>query len=220
MRALLQTLSAAILLPLASCATLGIGAGSRNVLMDPAHPAMNAQAPATYRVQFETTKGPFVMEVTRELAPRGADRFYNLARRGYYDGAHFFRVVPGFVVQFGLPADPAVATVWRAQRMEDDPVRESNRRGYVSFASAGPNTRTAQVFINLVDNVGLDRQGFAPFARIVEGMAVVDSLYAGYGDGAGFTPGPDQFRIEAEGAPYLDREFPLLDKIVDAEVLD
>lgn len=211
-------LFASLLLPLGSCAMLG--SNPRAVLLDPAHPAMNVQAPDSYQVRFETTKGPFVMEVVREWAPNGADRFFNLVRHGYYDGAHFFRVVAGFVVQFGLAADPALSTVWRSQRMQDDPPRESNRRGYVTFATAGPNTRTAQVFINLADNSPLDRQGFAPFARIVEGMEVVDSLYSGYGDGVGFTPGPDQSRIEAEGSAYLDQEFPLLDEIVSARLVD
>ncbi len=211
-------LLALLLIPLTSCATLG--RTPRSVLLDPASPAMNVQAPPTYNVRFETTKGTIVMEVVREWAPRGADRFFNLVRHGYYDGAHFFRVVPGFVVQFGLAADPATSTVWRGQRLPDDPVVESNRRGFVSFAMAGPNTRTAQVFVNLADNSPLDRQGFAPFARIVEGMEVVDSLYSGYGDGVGFVPGPDQGRIEAEGSEYLEREFPLLDEILSARVTD
>lgn len=180
---------------------------------------MNAQAPASYQVYFETTKGPFVMQVVREWAPRGADRFFNLVQHGYYDGAYFFRVEPGFVVQFGLAADPAVSSVWRGQRLQDDPVVQSNHRGYVSFASAGPDTRTAQIFINLSDNAALDAQGFAPFARIAEGLAVVDSLYAGYGGGAGFSPGPDQGRILAEGSAYLERDFPLLDEILSARVI-
>ena len=209
-------LFAALLLPLASCAMLG--ANPRAILLDPTSSAMKVESPASYQVRLETTGGPIVMEVVREWAPVGADRFFNLVRHGYYDGAHFFRVVPGFVLQFGLPADPALAEVWTNQRMPDDPVRESNRRGYVSFATSGPDARTAQLFINLADNAPLDEQGFAPFARVIEGMAVVDSLYSGYGDGVGFVPGPDQARIQAEGSEYLEREFPLLDRILTARI--
>lgn len=215
----LRTICAASLVSLASCATFGARQDPRALLLEPSNPAVNVQAPPTYRVRFETTKGPFVMEVARDWAPRGADRFYNLARLGFYDGAAFYRVAPGFVVQFGLPADPVLAAVWRPLPLEDDPVRESNQRGFVSYAMAGPDSRTVQLFINLADNRPLDLQGFAPVGRIVEGMDVVDSLYAGYGDGGFFTPSPDQIMIELEGAAYLEREFPLLDTIMRLEVL-
>lgn len=220
MRVSLRTICAVVLFPLTACSTLGRTESAAAILMNPAHPGMNAAAPASYQIRFETTKGPIVMEVTREWAPRGADRLYNLARRGFYDGAAFYRVVPGFVVQFGLPADPALGAVWRDLPIEDDPVRESNRRGYVSYATSGPDSRTVQLFINLADNSPLDLQGFAPVGRIVEGMEVVDSLYAGYGDGGLFSAGPDQTRLALEGSAYLEQAFPLLDRIISARVLE
>lgn len=213
---------ASILLPalLASCASASTDAISRAPLLDPAGAEMTAQAPAIYRVSFETSRGEFVVEANRSWAPNGADRFFNLVRHGFYDGASFFRVVSGFIVQFGIPADPGLSSIWSGQTIADDPVRESNRRGSLSFASRGSNTRTTQLFVNLADNERLDRQGFAPFARVVEGMeVVVDSLYSGYGDSSGFSPGPDQTRIEAEGNEYLQREFPRLDMIRTARVL-
>ena len=142
-----------------------------------------------------------------------------LVRHGFYDGARFFRVLPGFVVQFGLPGDPALTEIWSERRIEDDPVVESNVEGYVSFATAGPGTRTAQVFINLADNSRLDAMGFAPFARIVGGMDIVGRLYAGYGEGAPQGRGPSQDRIQEEGNRYLEAEFPELDYIYRARVL-
>jgi len=189
-------------------------------LLDPTHPAMTRSAPETFLVRFETTQGDFVVEARREWAPNGAQRFYNLVRNGYYDGVRFFRVVPGFVVQFGVHGDPDVAAAWRTARMPDDSVRVSNVRGSISFASGGPDTRTVQVFINLSDNSRLDASGFAPFARIMDGMDVVDRLYAGYGEGAPRGQGPDQARIQAEGEAYLASEFPLLDRVVRARVIE
>jgi peptidyl-prolyl cis-trans isomerase A (cyclophilin A) len=180
---------------------------------------VNEQAPETYRVQFQTSKGNFTMEVTRAWAPLGADRFYNLVRSGFYDNARFFRVLPTFVVQFGIPADPAVAGQWRSARIADDPVTQSNAAGSVTFATAGPNTRTTQVFINLADNANLDAMGFAPFGRISEGIDVVGQLYSGYGEGAPHGKGPNQGRIQTEGNAYLEREFPKLDHIRKAEIL-
>ncbi len=177
------------------------------------------QAPATYRAQFETTKGAFAIEVTRDWAPAGADRFYTLIRNGIYDGARFFRVLPGFVVQFGIPGDPAAAREWRAARIADDPVMQSNTRGTVTFATAGPNTRTTQVFINLGGNANLDSMDFAPFGRVVEGMDVVEKIYSGYGEGAPHGRGPDQGRIQAEGNAYLEKQFPKLDHIVSARIV-
>jgi peptidyl-prolyl cis-trans isomerase A (cyclophilin A) len=179
---------------------------------------LNAQAPASYRARFETSKGEFVVEVTREWAPLGADRLHNLINSGFYDNARFFRVLPGFVVQFGLPADPAVAREWRSARIADDPVTQSNARGTVTFATAGPNTRTTQVFINLGDNRNLDGMGFAPLGRVVEGMDVVDQLYSGYGEGAPHGRGPDQGRITLEGNGYLEKDFPKLDYIRKAAI--
>jgi peptidyl-prolyl cis-trans isomerase A (cyclophilin A) len=189
-------------------------------LLQPDHPEMQRTAPDTFEVHFETTQGDFVMEVVREWAPIGADRFYNLARHGYYDGVRFFRVLPGFVVQFGISGDPTISAAWREMRMADDPVVQSNERGYVSYAMAGPDTRTVQVFINLRDNSRLDAQGFAPFARIVSGMEVVEALHAGYGEGAPRGEGPEQERIQAEGEAYLEAEFPELDRVVRARVVE
>ncbi len=179
----------------------------------------NDAAPATFRARFETSAGDFVVEVHRDWAPNGADRFYSLVKSGYYDGARFFRVLSGFMAQFGIHRDPKVSAVWRERRIPDDPVRQSNTRGMVSFATAGPNTRTTQAFINYRDNGMLDGQGFAPFGRVVEGMEVVDRLYAGYGEGAPQGRGPDQGRIQAEGNAYLEREFPKLDYVKRATVV-
>jgi peptidyl-prolyl cis-trans isomerase A (cyclophilin A) len=185
--------------------------------MDPS--ALNEQAPAVYRAQFETTQGTFTIEVTRDWAALGADRFYNLVKTGFYDGARFFRVLPGFVVQFGLPGDPAVASLWRNARIADDPVRQSNTQAMVTFATAGANTRTTQVFINLADNTNLDGMGFAPFGRVTEGMETVSRLYSGYGEGAPRGRGPDQGRIHTEGNTYLEKHFPKLDYIERAAIL-
>jgi peptidyl-prolyl cis-trans isomerase A (cyclophilin A) len=213
----LRTLCVVSVLILSGCA---LGGGSAEALLNPSGRAMTVASPATYRVMFETTKGNFIIEADRALAPQGSDRFYNLVRNGFYDGAYFFRAVRGFVVQFGIPADPNLTDVWKQQRIPDDTGESgSNVRGAISFATAGPNTRTYQLFINLADNSRLDGQGFAAFARVIEGMEVVDSLYTGYGDGVGFTPGPDQSRIESEGASYLEREFPLLDHIHRARIV-
>ena len=181
--------------------------------------ATKDQAPATYRAQFETSKGSFTIEVTREWAPLGADRFYSLINNGFYDAARFFRVLPGFVVQFGIPADPAVAGVWRGARIADDPVKQSNSQGMVTFATAGANTRTTQVFINLGSNANLDGMGFAPFGRVTEGMDVVQQLHSGYGEGAPHGRGPEQGRIQSEGNAYLEKQFPNLDYIKKISIL-
>ena len=181
--------------------------------------AANAQAPATYEVKFETTKGDFAVKVTREWAPLGADRFYNLVKMGYFDDAAFFRVVDGFMVQFGINADPAVNGKWRPAKIQDDPVTQSNTRGKITFATSGKNSRTTQVFINFADNSNLDGMGFAPFGEITSGMDIVDSLYKGYGEGAPRGRGPDQGRIQGEGNSYLKAEFPQLDYVKKASVL-
>jgi peptidyl-prolyl cis-trans isomerase A (cyclophilin A) len=158
-------------------------------------------------VRLETTRGSFVVAVTRAWAPLGADRFYNLVKARYYEEAAFFRVVPGFVVQFGLHADPRVNGVWEAARIADDPVKETNRRGRITFATAGPNTRTTQLFINTGDNQRLDQMGFAPFGEVVSGMDVVDAIYPGYGEV------PNQGQISLKGNAYLKEQFPRLDFI-------
>ena len=179
--------------------------------------ADNLQAPDVYRARFETTKGSFTIEVTRAWAPLGADRFYDLIKNGVYDGARFFRVLPGFVVQFGIPGDPATARKWRSANIQDDPVTQTNAPGAVTFATAGPNTRTSQVFINLGNNASLDKMGFAPFGRVTEGMDVVGQLYS-YGEGAPHGRGPDQGRIQNEGNAYLEKGFPKMDYVKKAEV--
>ena len=181
---------------------------------------MNQTAPETFQVRFETTAGDFVIEARREWAPRGVDRFYNLVGEGFYDGVRFFRVIEGFMAQFGIAADPHKAPAWHRTRIDDDPVTESNTRGRVTFATAGPGTRTAQLFINYSDNSRLDNMGFAPIGEVVEGMSVVDSLHAGYGEGAPRGRGPDQGRIQSEGNAYLESEFPDLDWIRRATVVE
>jgi peptidyl-prolyl cis-trans isomerase A (cyclophilin A) len=189
-----------------------------SVLLDPQAEAFMASAPDTFNVRFETTKGDFVIEVISEWAPNGADRFYNLVRNGYYDGTRFYRAIDGFMVQFGLHGDPAVTEAWQPERITDDPVRASNSPGMVSFAMAGPDTRTTQIFINLVDNARLDGMGFSPFGRVIEGMEVVQQLYTGYGEGAPSGRGPDQNRVRSEGNAYLSRDFPNLDQVERATV--
>lgn len=191
------------------------GAGAVN-LSDPA--TLNDKAPAAYKAKFDTSKGAFVVEVHRDWAPNGADRFYNLVKNGFYDNARFFRVIDGFMVQFGINGDPNIARAWRDANIKDDPVKESNRRGMITFATAGPNTRTTQVFINFGDNAPLDGQGFSPFGKVVSGMEVVDSLYKGYGEGAPHGNGPDQGRIQQQGNAYLEKDFPELDFIKTATI--
>lgn len=192
-------------------------AAAQPSLLNPA--SLKAKAPEVWKAKFTTTKGDVVIEVTRAWAPLGVDRFYNLVKNHYYDGATFFRVLPGFVAQFGISARPAVSKVWTNAKIPDDPVTQSNLSGYLTFATAGPNTRTTQIFINLADNTRLDGMGFAPFAKIVEGMDVVEQFYTGYGEGAPRGNGPDQGRLTDEGKAYIDKNFPLLDSIKTAVVL-
>ncbi|MFW6200784.1 MAG: peptidylprolyl isomerase [Gemmatimonadota bacterium] len=180
----------------------------------------NETAPATYRAHFETTGGEFTIQVQRDWAPRAADRFYNLLRVGYYDSVYVHRVVPGRVAQFGIHPDPRINYVWQEAAIQDEPVEESNERGTVSFAKSGPNSRTSQVFVNLRDNPGLDDQDFAPFGEVVEGMEVVDSLYSGYGDGPPRGEGPYPAQAAAEGNEYFEREFPELDQILEARIVE
>jgi peptidyl-prolyl cis-trans isomerase A (cyclophilin A) len=203
-----------VLSPL-GCGKRGSSPGQE--LLTPAR--LNQQAPPVFKAKFTTTKGEFVVEVTRAWAPNGADRFYNLVRAGFYDGVKFFRTISGFMVQFGINGDPAISKAWKDSHIADDAVAQSNTRGQVTFATAGPNTRTTQVFINFGNNARLDTSGFSPFGTVVSGMEVVDSLYAGYGEGAPRGAGPDQDRIEAEGNAYLEKSYPLLDAVKTARIV-
>ena len=182
------------------------------VLLDPSKAADHA--PDVFKARFTTTKGDFVIEVHRDWAPNGADRFYNLVKSGFFDDTRFFRVVDGFMVQFGISGDPAVSSKWQTADIQDDPVKESNKLGFVTFAQTNmPNSRGTQVFINTADNPRLDGMRFAPFGQIVKGMTVVESLYNGYGES------PNQGAIQSHGNAYLDAQFPLLDGTKHAEIL-
>jgi peptidyl-prolyl cis-trans isomerase A (cyclophilin A) len=183
----------------------------RPSLLNPA--SLHAKAPAVFKAKFTTTAGDFVVEVHRDWAPLGADRFYNLVRNSYFTNASFFRVMPGFVVQFGLSANPAVNKVWKDADIQDDPVVQSNKRGFLVFATAGPNTRTTQLFINYADNPRLDGMGFAPFGKVVEGMDVVDKIFPGYGDS------PSQDLLTDQGDTYVTANFPKIDKIKLARII-
>ena len=184
----------------------------------PAAPAKPEHAPDVYKVKFETSKGDFVVQVNKEWAPLGAERFYQLVQTGYYDKARFFRVLPGFMVQFGINADPKVSMLWQNQVFPDDPVKQSNTRGKVTFATRGPSSRTTQVFINYADNARLDASGFTPFGEVSSGMEVVDSLYSGYGEGYPNGNGPRQDLMQTQGNEYLDQNFPRLDFIKKASI--
>lgn len=175
------------------------------------------QAPETFQVKFVTTRGDFVVTVNRSWAPIGADRFYNLVKHHFYDNASFFRVVPGFVVQFGISAYPPVSAAWEKANIKDEPVTQTNKRGYLTYAKTSmPNTRSTQIFINLKDNAGLDGQGFSPFGVVdAQGMKVVDMLYDQYGDSGG----PDQDQISKQGKPYVDKGWPKLDSIKTATLI-
>jgi peptidyl-prolyl cis-trans isomerase A (cyclophilin A) len=186
-------------------------------LLNPA--GLTEQAPASFKVLFNTTKGDFTLEVNRDWAPLGADRFYNLVKAGYFTDIAFFRVIGGFMAQFGIHGDPAVSAAWRGARIQDDPVKQSNKRGYISYAMAGPNTRTTQLFISFGDNSQLDSMGFSPFGKVASGMDVVDALHDGYGEGAPRGMGPDQGRVQMQGNAYLKADFPKLDYIKSASIL-
>jgi peptidyl-prolyl cis-trans isomerase A (cyclophilin A) len=180
--------------------------------------SLTEKAPDTYRARFDTSAGVFVIEVNRASAPLGADRFYNLVKNGFYDEARFFRAIEGFMVQFGIHGDPAVSAVWRNARIQDDPVKGTNAPMTITFATAGPNTRTTQVFINFGNNAALDKQGFAPFGKVVQGSDVVNKIFTGYGEGAPRGKGPEQGRVQMEGNAYLTKEFPKLDYIKKATI--
>ena len=204
---------------LAAVLTLGLSATpllAQSKLGNPA--ALTEQAPATYKARFDTSKGVFVIDVNREWAPVGADRFYNLVKNGFYDENRFFRVISGFMVQFGINGNPQVSTPWRNAQIKDDPVKQSNKRAFITFATSGPNSRTTQVFINFGDNARLDGMGFASFGQVSTGMNVVDQLYADYGEGAPSGRGPNQGRMQSEGNAYLTKDFPNLDFVRKATI--
>lgn len=221
-----RPLGRALVVATLAAAALVAGCGRRasrpraDPLLQPDVVAERAVSPDTFVVRFETTQGTFDVQFIRAWAPRGADRAYYLVRSGFYDSVRFFRVLPRFVAQFGAHGNPAVNQVWEARTIADDPVRQTNARGTVSFATAGPNTRTTQLFVNLAANGRLDRLGFTPVGRVVEGMTrVVDSLYSGYGEGPPRGRGPDQDRLAAQGNLYLQRDFARLDYVRAARVL-
>jgi peptidyl-prolyl cis-trans isomerase A (cyclophilin A) len=214
-----QVLYGAAGLMLASAVAFA-GQADLNKLQKLRNPAsLTEKAPATYKVNFDTSKGAFVVEVHRDWAPNGADRFYNLVKNGFYDDVRFFRVIPNFMAQFGIHGNPGVMAAWRPAQIKDDPVKQSNKRGTLTFATAGPNTRTTQLFINFGDNAALDKQGFAPIGEVVKGMDVVDKIYSGYGEGAPRGRGPEQGRIQNEGSAYLTKDFPKLDYIKSATIV-
>ncbi len=194
---------------LAAAMLLVFGAG----LVEAQETARATKAPEKFRVKFETSCGDFTVEVQREWAPLGAERFHELVQAGFYDECRFFRVVPGFVVQWGMNGDPAVYAKWKDREIKDDKVTQSNREGMITFASRGPNTRTCQLFINLADNQRLDDLGFAPFGKVVEGLDVVQKITSEYGQR------PQQPLIQEEGNAYLKKEFPKMDYIKKATVV-
>jgi len=201
---------AVLTLVTASLFAAGQAAGAAS-LKNPA--SLKETAPATYKANFDTSAGAIVIEVHRDWAPLGADRFYNLVKNGFFDNARFFRVVPNFMVQFGMNGDPAVTAAWQGATLKDEPTKETNKKGYVTFAKTGaPNSRGTQVFINFKDNGFLDSQGFAPFGQVVSGMDVAEKITSQYGES------PNQGRITAEGNAYLTKEFPKLDYVKKATI--
>lgn len=192
------------------------GGATGGAVVTPA--SATAKAPDSYKARFTTSKGDFVVEITRAWAPLGADRFYNLVKGGFYDNVRFFRIVSGFMAQFGIHGDPAVMAAWKDANIKDDPRTQSNKRGFLTFATSGPDSRTTQVFLNLVDNDRLDGMGFSPFGKVIEGMDVVDKLFSGYGEGAPRGQGPMQQRIQSEGNAYLEKDFPNLDYVKKATI--
>lgn len=217
----LQTVAGGGRSGLGLCAALCLflyGCGGGPAPQKPAAHKEPERPPEVYRVAFDTTKGPFVVEVTRAWAPRGADHFFDLATTGFYDGARFFRVVRNYVVQFGINGDPSINRLWSSTAIPDDAVKHSNVKGTLAFAQREPGSRTTQVFINLKDNKALDKDGFAPFGKVVSGLEVVESLYNSYGDMAPRGNGPDPKLIETQGNAYLESRFPRLDFIKKAAV--
>jgi peptidyl-prolyl cis-trans isomerase A (cyclophilin A) len=208
LRALSLVMLASLLLAIAPGSAIGQETAK---LTNPAQ--LTEKAPDKFQVKFETTKGEFIIDITRAWSPNGADRFYNLVKNGGYDNCRFFRVVKNFMVQFGINGDPKISRVWRAANIPDDKPKESNVRGYITFATAGPNTRTTQVFINFKDNTFLDSQGFTPFGKVSKGMDVVDAINNEYGEN------PDQTQVQMQGNAYLQKAFPNLDYVKSATIV-
>ncbi len=219
MRSLSLAARAAVVFTAVGTLAVAAACAGRSPLLQPDPRAERVVAPDTFVVRLSTTRGAVDVQVIRAWSPRGADRLYFLVRSGFYNGSRFFRVLPGFVAQFGASGDPRVTKVWDARRIADDPVKQSNVRGTVAFATEGPNTRTVQLFISTGNNARLDRLGFTPIGRVTNGMRAVDSLYSAYGEGPPQGKGPDQDRIAAEGNPYLERSFPKLDYVKVAEIV-
>jgi peptidyl-prolyl cis-trans isomerase A (cyclophilin A) len=197
-----------------------LAAQDKNPLLDPQSPAVNLTAPAEYKVKFETSKGDIVVKVVRDWAPKGADRFYSLVKNGYYDECRFYRVLPKYIAQVGIHGDPKISLKWHEAPIDDEPVKQKNLRGRVTFAKGGPNSRTTNLFINLRDSTSLDSQGFAPIGEVAGGMDVADQLYSGYGDGAPKGRGPGQKKIYEEGNAWLQKDFKDLDFIKTAKIVD
>jgi peptidyl-prolyl cis-trans isomerase A (cyclophilin A) len=220
LRALSLMIAASLLLAVAPGLATGQEAAKPNAekLLNPAQ--LNEKAPETFQVKFDTTKGEFIVEVTRTWAPIGADHFYSLVKNGYYDNCRFFRVISRFMAQFGINGNPKFNAALSEARIKDDPVKESNKRGYLTYAkTSAPNSRSTQLFINFGNNSALDPDGFAPIGKVIgDGMKVVDSLYADYGEGAPSGNGPEQGRIQSQGNAYLEKSFPKLDYIKTATI--
>ena len=192
----------------------------KSPLLDTKSPAVNLTAPADFKVKLETSKGDIVLHITRDWAPKGADRFYSLVKNGFYDECRFYRVLPKYVAQFGIHGDPTISAKWREVPVDDDPVKQKNTRGRLTFAKSGPNTRTTNLFLNLRDSTSLDSQGFAPIGEVVEGLEIADQLHSGYGDGAPKGRGPSQKKIYEEGNAWLKKDFKDLDFIKTAKIVD
>ena len=206
----LSGLTVAAVFVAAAALAQGGAEGSKEKLKTPS--ALTEQAPATYKAKFDTSKGPFVIEVHRAWAPKGADRFYNLVKNGFFDDTRFFRVVPDFMVQFGIHGDPAIQKNWANANIQDDSKNQSNKKGFVTFATRGPNTRTTQIFVNYKDNAFLDSQGFTPFGQVVTGLDVVEKINSQYGEK------PNQGSIQSQGNAYLNKDFPKLDFVKKATI--
>ncbi|MCD4750509.1 MAG: peptidylprolyl isomerase [Thermoanaerobaculales bacterium] len=213
--------SLALLLVVAAAPGVNAAEKENSPLTDPA--AANLKAPDQFQVKIVTSAGDFVIEVHRDWSPMGADRFFNLVKVGFYDGAAFYRVLrepKPFMAQVGFNGNPKIDAAWRKATIGDDPMVQSNRRGFVSFAkSNAPNSRTTQFFVNYADNSYLDGYGFSPFGKVVKGMEAVDALYSGYGEGAPQGKGPSQARIASEGNAYLEADFPKLDSIIVTDLI-